>query len=159
RVQLLVQSTLRPPRALVRPRPDQAVEIVSPPVRIRTTMRKGGAHMLRKAILAIAMLDALAISAAVSASPPSAPGTIAFSADNQIFVARNGQTTQLTHDDIGVVGIAWSPDGSRMLAWRYRLVPAISVVNSDGSIRPQVASRVDGEPRWSPDGKWIASQR
>ena len=88
-----------------------------------------------------------------------AAGTIAFSADNQIFVEQSGKVVQLTHDRPGVVGIAWSPDGSRLLAWRYRKLPAISIVNADGSIGSQVATEVAGEPRWSPDGRRVAFQR
>ena len=106
----------------------------------------------------VVVVAALAVGSDGGASPLRVPGTIAFSAENQIFVARNGKTTQLTHDSPGVVGIAWSPDGSRLLAWRYRRVPAISVVNSDGSIGARVATGVAGEPRWSPDGKWAAFQ-
>jgi Tol biopolymer transport system component len=107
----------------------------------------------------VVAVAALAVGSDGGASPPRVPGTIAFSANNQIFAVRNGRTTQLTRDKPGVVGIAWSPDGSRLLAWRYRRVPAISVVNSDGSIGARVASGVAGEPRWSPDGRWVAFQR
>jgi Tol biopolymer transport system component len=125
-------------------------------------MRKDGLSMHRKLELAVASFVAAAALAAGSgagASPPLVPGTIAFSADNQIFLVRNGKTAQFTRDKPGVVGIAWSPDGSRLLAWRYRRVPAISVVNSDGSVGARVAVDVAGEPRWSPDGKWVAFQR
>ena len=114
---------------------------------------------LERAAASLVAVVALAAGSAAGASAPRVPGTIAFSADNQIFLARNGKTTQLTRDKPGVVGIAWSPDGSRLLAWRYRRVPAIWVVNSDGSIGARVASDVAGEPRWSPDGTRVAFQR
>ncbi len=91
------------------------------------------------------------------AASPRAPGTIAFSANNQIYTVRDGRTSQLTHDRTGVVGISWSPDGSRLLAWRYRRVPSISIVNADGSIGPQVARNVGSDPpRWSPNGRSVA---
>ena len=108
----------------------------------------------------VVAVSALAAASSGGALPPRAPGTIAFSGDDQILIVRNGRTTQLTHDTPGIVGIAWAPNGSRLLAWRYRSIPAISVVNSDGSVGPRVASNVDRnrEPRWSPDGKWIALQ-
>jgi len=105
---------------------------------------------------AVVVLSAASIGGAAGLGPA---GSIAFSADNQIFLEQGGRTVQLTHDRPGVVGIAWSPDGSRLLAWRYRKLPAISIVNADGSIGSQVATEVAGEPRWSPDGSRIAFQR
>jgi Tol biopolymer transport system component len=107
----------------------------------------------------VVAVSALAVASSGGALPPRAPGTIAFSGDDQIFLVRNGRTSQLTHANPGVVGIAWSPDGSHLLAWRYRGIPAISIINGDGSIGPRVASGVDGDPQWAPSGKWIAFQR
>lgn len=106
----------------------------------------------------LATISALGTASIGGASRLSATRTIAFSAENQIFLERGSRIVQLTHGRPGVVGIAWSPDGSRLLAWRYRKLPAISIVNTDGSVSAQIATEAAGEPRWSPDGKRIAFQ-
>ena len=54
----------------------------------------------------------LVAAAAAEGAARAVSGTIAFSADEQIFEVHGaGGPTQLTHDRIGVVGIAWSPNG------------------------------------------------
>jgi len=78
-----------------------------------------------------------------------------------------GASTRLTEGHFHVTGFDWSPDGSR-LAFSHQADPRldegarasdISVVPVDGSktVRPLVTlGGIDGNPRWSPDGRWVA---
>jgi Tol biopolymer transport system component len=95
------------------------------------------------------------------------PGTIAFSGGPvsgatqvpQIYEAtRDGRVRQLTHDRRGLVAAAWSPDGSRLVAFRFvsPKATALYIVHADGSLGRRLTSAVDGEPRWSPDGHRVA---
>ena len=91
---------------------------------------------------------------AFSGSPISAAPTV-----SQVFEAHpNGSVRQLTHDKLGLVAAAWSPDGSRLLAFRLEdpRRTALYVVRGDGSLGPRLSSAVDGDPRWSPDGRRVA---
>jgi Tol biopolymer transport system component len=109
-----------------------------------------------KAILAAFVVLAAAGTAGGATGPFT--GTITFSADNQLFVVKAGAPAKLTHDRVGVVGIAWSPDGTRLLAWRYRKTPAVAVLRADGSVVRTLVSGIYAEPSWSPDGTRIAFQ-
>ena len=95
------------------------------------------------------------------------PGTIAFSGVpasgaspvSQIYEAHpDGSVRQLTHDRRGLVAAAWSPDGSRLVAFRLESPrrTALYVVQGDGSLGPRLTSAIEGEPRWSPDGRRVA---
>ena len=118
--------------------------------------------------LAAAILVATT-AAGATAAPPSTRtlGTIAFSGGPttggaphpQIYEARaDGTVVQLTHDRRGLTAAAWSPDGSKLLAYRFESVrrTALYVLRGDGSLGPRLSSAVDGEPRWSPDGRRVA---
>jgi Tol biopolymer transport system component len=75
--------------------------------------------------------------------------------------------TQLTHEQNDVsVEPAWSPDGTRMAVARPIGDHAHGIFIIDattGAILSQVTANpygwFDGEPRWSPDGQWIAFDR
>ena len=77
-----------------------------------------------------------------------------------MFLARpDGTITQLTHDPAGVSTNSWSPDGSRLLVYRFSPKGSeADVLNLDGSRGPRISTEVETQPRWSPDGKWIAFQ-
>ncbi|MDX6570780.1 MAG: eukaryotic-like serine/threonine-protein kinase [Gaiellales bacterium] len=121
-------------------------------------------------LLVAAALAAGVASAASAKAMPNAnrvPGTIAFSggpvsgasAVSQIYEAHpDGSVRQLTHDKLGLVAAAWSPDGSRLVAFRFESprTTALYIVRGDGSLGPRLTSAVDGEPRWSPDGRRVA---
>ena len=122
------------------------------------------------ALLVAAALAASVTPAAGATAAPQAnriPGTIAFSggpisgasAVTQIYEAHpDGKVSQLTHDRRGLVAAAWSPDGSRLVAFRFESPrrTALYIVRADGSLGPRLTSAVDGEPRWSPDGRRVA---
>jgi dipeptidyl aminopeptidase/acylaminoacyl peptidase len=78
------------------------------------------------------------------------------------------EATRLTEgDDFTVSGFDWSPDGSR-IAFEHRPDPLInswmgadiSILDVEsGEVTPLVdAAGPDGNPTWSPDGRWIAYQ-
>ena len=81
--------------------------------------------------------------------------------------AEPGESTRLTEGSFHVTGFDWSPDGTR-LAFSHQADPRldegarasdISVVPTDGSkaVRPLVTlGGTEGNPRWSPDGRWVA---
>jgi dipeptidyl aminopeptidase/acylaminoacyl peptidase len=81
--------------------------------------------------------------------------------------AEPGESTRLTEGAFHVTGFDWSPDGTS-LAFSHQADPRldegarasdISVVPTDGSkaVRPLVTlGGTDGNPRWSPDGRWVA---
>ena len=81
--------------------------------------------------------------------------------------AEPGESTRLTEGPFHVTGFDWSPDGTR-LAFSHQADPRldegarasdISVVPTDGSkaVRALVTlGGTDGNPKWSPDGRWIA---
>jgi dipeptidyl aminopeptidase/acylaminoacyl peptidase len=81
--------------------------------------------------------------------------------------AEPGESTRLTEGSFHVTGFDWSPDGAR-IAFSHQADPRldegarasdISVVPADGSktVRPLVTLRgTDGNPKWSPDGRWVA---
>lgn len=104
---------------------------------------------------------------AVDAEAKPVPRTIVFSGGPttgsrqipQIYEATpGGEVRQLTHDKRGLVAAAWSPDGSKLIAFRFERpqATALYVVHADGSLGPRLTSAVDGEPRWSPDGRRVA---
>ena len=73
---------------------------------------------------------------------------------------------QLTHEQNDViVEPAWSPDGTRMAVARpFADHPGIFIIDATtGAILSQITANpygwFDGEPRWSPDGQWIAFDR
>jgi Tol biopolymer transport system component len=74
---------------------------------------------------------------------------------------------QLTHEqDDASVQAAWSPDGTRMAVARPvgDHPHGIFIIDATtGAILSQVTANpygwFDGEPRWSPDGQWIAFDR
>jgi Tol biopolymer transport system component len=118
-------------------------------------------------LLAAALAAIPAAGAGATVHSTRIPGTIAFSGGPttggaphpQIYEARpDGTVVQLTHDRRGLTAAAWSPDGSRLLAYRFESVrrTALYVLRSDGSLGPRLSSAVDGEPRWSPDGRRVA---
>lgn len=135
-----------------------------------------GRSWVRRGAIALSMC-AISIVLAASASPTKAatsvreagaiPYTIAFSgvatsgaaAVSQIYEARaDGTVMQLTRDRRGLVAAAWSPDGSRLVAFRLESPrrTALYVVRGDGSLGPRLSTAVDGEPRWSPDSRRVA---
>ena len=120
-------------------------------------------------VVAAALAPCVTPAAGATAAPPAnrIPGTIAFSGVqasgaspvSQIYEAHpDGSVRQLTHDRRGLVAAAWSPDGSRLVAFRLESPrrTALYVVRGDGSLGPRLTSAVDGEPRWSPDGRRVA---
>ena len=79
--------------------------------------------------------------------------------DHELFTVapRGGPLHQLTEDDVGDVGPAWSPDGS-MLAWSCGR--NLCLIRSDGTGRRTVGEITStGAPAWSPDGSQLAVQR
>jgi Tol biopolymer transport system component len=124
---------------------------------------------LRGLLAAVALAGGLAPAAGASPARSAQPfrGIIAFSGGPvsgasqipQIYEATpDGRVRQLTHDRRGLVAAAWSPDGSRLVAFRFESprTTALYVVHADGSLGPRLTAAVDGEPRWSPDGRRVA---
>lgn len=81
--------------------------------------------------------------------------------------AKPGEAVRLTEGEFHVTGWDWSPDGAA-IAFAHQADPRldegarasdISVVHTDGSktVRALVTlGGTDGNPNWSPDGRWIA---
>ncbi len=126
----------------------------------------------RTLVIATALAASLAPAAGAWAMPNGShdPAGIAFSGGPvagasqtpQIYeMTRDGAVRQLTHDRRGLVAAAWSPDGSRLAAFRFESprATALYIVHEDGSLGRRLASAVDGEPSWSPDGRRIAYKR
>jgi dipeptidyl aminopeptidase/acylaminoacyl peptidase len=86
-------------------------------------------------------------------------------------VTLEGHVTRLTDDEMDYSAVAWSPDGRRLVArgatgldvvirerWGHGSPVDLWVLSADGSGRANLTADFDlipGEPRWSPDGRWI----
>jgi Tol biopolymer transport system component len=103
------------------------------------------------------------ITCMLSTDAPNVPGQIAFSSDRtgnfDIYIMREGVTTQLTNDPAWDGVPAISPDGTRILFESMREDPAgdIYVMNVDGSGVTNLTRHpgADERPSWSPDGSRI----
>jgi Tol biopolymer transport system component len=93
--------------------------------------------------------------AASAASDDPLPEALSYSAGEVWIVSRPGHQRRLT--TVGVLGSAWSPDGTRLLGMQE---DSVVIVGSDGHIDP-VARGANGfvRPSWSPDGTRIAFHR
>jgi acylaminoacyl-peptidase len=84
----------------------------------------------------------------------------------EVFVHHlaRGETRQLTHDGVGYLGVAWSPDGrwiavaSREGFRRGQMRSGIYLVHGTTGERHQAAPPVPMalDPQWSPDGRRLA---
>jgi len=121
--------------------------------------------------LAVSVLVALAVISPAGPPPagaafPGANGRIAFvsdrDGDTEVFTMNpdGSDLTNLTNNDIGDGGPAWSPDGARIAFSRTTdgIESEIYVMNADGSGQTNLTNNPvhDSEPAWSPDGTKIA---
>jgi len=111
-------------------------------------------------------------SSSLDAAPLRAlPEELSFNADGAIWLLRrDGSATRLvdhvyrTLDDGSlrsvrtIYGVEWSPDGSKLLAFRESASPALVLVDGRGRVGPKIASGAS-IGRWSPNGAHIAFVR
>jgi Tol biopolymer transport system component len=96
------------------------------------------------------------------------PEELSFTADNGVWLVRRDGTRQrlvegrieqsadgMLRTVYGISGVEWSPDGSKLLAFRQSSAPALVVVRGNGTVGATIAAGAS-LGRWSPDGTRIA---
>src|SRR5437762_3424158 len=102
-------------------------------------------------------------------TPPAAAGAMSEQPRNQVYLLsmNGGEEKRITSLKNGVSLFRWSPDGTRIAFVSNRTGKEyddnrntdVWVINADGSESLTKISdhdEADNQPRWSPDGKWIA---
>jgi Tol biopolymer transport system component len=100
----------------------------------------------------------VALSSPARAAPTRAglPEELSFYADDAVWlIGRDGSRRRFVD---GVWGVDWSPDGSKLLAFRQGHSPALVLVDASGKIQGEIA-RGASIGRWSPDGGRVAFVR
>lgn len=89
------------------------------------------------------------------------PEDLTYSYEDGIRIVRRDGTRRVLTTESGLWPAQWSPDGSKLLAFRsiegrsYSLV----TVGLDGRVSEPIATNVSVGASWSPDGAWIAFMR
>jgi Tol biopolymer transport system component len=138
----------------------------------RPSVPRGAYLLIVIAILVVAFAAALVLYVGSHKLPPligpAANGRIAYIAGGQLYTADTDGThiLQLTTGSTLKNEPAFSNDGTRILYWSYTAVPnagpvdvKLNVANADGTdARVLLAdvSNTASNPRWSPDGRFIA---
>jgi dipeptidyl aminopeptidase/acylaminoacyl peptidase len=106
-----------------------------------------------------AIVEAASDSSPASGTPQEAlPAELTYTAGGIWIVRRDGSRRLLANHPAGLSGLAWSPDGSKLLAFRAGAVPSLVLVDPDGRVSAPVAKGAS-TGAWSPDGSRIAFVR
>ena len=123
-------------------------------------------HVLRWRALGVVVVVVLACASAAQTTPPGANGSIVYAQEvnghMQLFTIRpDGSDRRRITKALGAYNPDWSPNGRMLVAeLETRNGAGVNLMSPEGTgVRNLTPKGYQGQPSFSPDGKWIVYER